>query len=273
MSRSTRERPCRLGFGPEGHEKFAVLHAGGAGGDARETSETAVDVPQGVTDREVTVEHLLHQHDTPARRVHLLTEHLVGRAGRQAEPAVDARLDGTRHRGAVRMRRVKRNVVFHGSLTARMDAEQRTMPSGHESQPSGTNEMIRSLLYVIVRSGVRRAPAGRIGRLANLHRIRFDPRRSGWCAPGRVRPALVHCAFRIVHVHVAIPRASLDKPCVGVHHPRSRSSKAFGVTAPMNGRSGLPSSTWPVSPRFRRTVARMSSESLQAISARLPPTV
>ena len=79
-----------------------------------------------------------------------------------------------------------------------MDAEQRTMPSGHESQPSGTNEMIRSLPDVIVRSGVRRAPAGQIGRLYNLHRIRFDPRRqAGVRRAGSVR--------RLCIVHVAYP--------------------------------------------------------------------
>ena len=44
------------------------------------------------------LERLLHQHDPPARRVHLLAQLLVGRTHRQAEAAVHAALDRGRHR-------------------------------------------------------------------------------------------------------------------------------------------------------------------------------
>ena len=50
----------------------------------------------------VAFERLLHQHDAAARRVHLLAEHAVGRAGGQAEAAVHACGHRARHGVAVR---------------------------------------------------------------------------------------------------------------------------------------------------------------------------
>ena len=55
---------------------------------------------QCVFERERAFEHLLHQHDAAAWRIHLLPEFAVRRARGEAEAAVDARLNGARHRCA-----------------------------------------------------------------------------------------------------------------------------------------------------------------------------
>ena len=68
-----------------------VLHTRRAGGEARHAAEAAVEV---LGDRPVELERpldrRLHQPDPAARGVHLLVPQLVRRAGREAEPAVDA---------------------------------------------------------------------------------------------------------------------------------------------------------------------------------------
>ena len=103
-----------LGPRPERHEQFAVLDTRGTRGHAREASQATIDVGQRVLQREVTLEHIFHEHDAAAWRVHLLAEHAVGRAGGQTEPTVHAGFDGARHRGGVRVQRVYRDVVLHG---------------------------------------------------------------------------------------------------------------------------------------------------------------
>ena len=72
-----------------------VLHAGRARGDAGHAPEAAVEVlDDGVRQLDRAFGKALHQPDPPARRVHLLLpERPVGRAGRQAEAAVDAVVD------------------------------------------------------------------------------------------------------------------------------------------------------------------------------------
>ena len=58
---------------------------------ARQAGEAAVDVLDGLRRRGAAgLQHFLHEVDAPARRVELVPEQDVGRAGRQAEPAVDA---------------------------------------------------------------------------------------------------------------------------------------------------------------------------------------
>ena len=65
----------------------------------------------------VALERLLHQDDAAARRVHLLAEHPVGRAGGEAEPAVDAGRDRPRHAVAVRAELSGWNLMLHGTLS------------------------------------------------------------------------------------------------------------------------------------------------------------
>ncbi len=64
------------------------------------------------------LEHLLHQEDAPARRVHLLAHRHVGRAGRQAEAAVHAAADRVRHRLALGAERRGVDVVLHQRTAA-----------------------------------------------------------------------------------------------------------------------------------------------------------
>ena len=72
-------------------DQLVVLHPGRAGGHARHAAEAAVEVRH--ERRRDLVVPLLHQHDPPARRVHLLAPEHVRRAGRQAEAAVHAVAD------------------------------------------------------------------------------------------------------------------------------------------------------------------------------------
>ena len=72
-------------------DQAVVLHTRRAGGDARHAAQAAVEVLGdlvGQQDRAVL--ERAHQVDAPARRVHLLVPQHVGRAARQAEPAVHA---------------------------------------------------------------------------------------------------------------------------------------------------------------------------------------
>ena len=81
----------------EGREQIAVGDTARARGFAGEATEAAVHMRQRVGERERAFEHLLHEHDAAARRVHLLAEFAVRRARGEAESAMHARLDGARH--------------------------------------------------------------------------------------------------------------------------------------------------------------------------------
>ncbi len=85
-----------LGVGAERGDELAVGDPGGARGLAGLAAEAVVDVGERGLELELTLEDLLHEEDAPARRVHLLAHRRVGRAGRQAEAAVHARLDRRR---------------------------------------------------------------------------------------------------------------------------------------------------------------------------------
>ena len=72
-------------------DQQVVAHPGGAGRDAGEAPEAPVEVlDDDRAERATPGDVLLHQLDAAARRVHLLLPEQVGRARRQAEPAVDA---------------------------------------------------------------------------------------------------------------------------------------------------------------------------------------
>ena len=72
-------------------DQAVVLHARRARADAGHAAEAAVEVLNDrVGHRERALRQADHQLDPPARRVHLLVPQRVGRAGRQAEAAVDA---------------------------------------------------------------------------------------------------------------------------------------------------------------------------------------
>jgi hypothetical protein len=104
---------CGLGVCPIRHQQLAVFHAGRTGGHAPKAAQAAVDVGRGVFGLDLALQHVLHQHNSSARRVHFLAEQLVGRADRQAETAVHAHADGLGHRFAARANLVNRDHMLH----------------------------------------------------------------------------------------------------------------------------------------------------------------
>ena len=104
-ARATRSRTVRPGRGrlhggrrgsrllgphPGRLDELVVLHSRGTGRHAGHAAQAAVEVLRGRGGHRGPVEDLVHQVDPAPRRVHLLGPQLVGRAGRQAEPAVHA---------------------------------------------------------------------------------------------------------------------------------------------------------------------------------------
>jgi hypothetical protein len=72
-------------------DEVHVVHARGAGRHAGEAGEAAVDVLDDLGAGGLApLEHLLDQVDSSARRIELVTEEEVGRAGRGAEAAMHA---------------------------------------------------------------------------------------------------------------------------------------------------------------------------------------
>ena len=96
-------------------DQVAVRHAAGTGRLAGEAAEAAVDMRRGGSKTERALEHLLHQHDPPARRIHLLPQFLVGRAGGETKTAVHAGRYCLRHRLSKWSQRFARNGVLHQS--------------------------------------------------------------------------------------------------------------------------------------------------------------
>src|SRR5918912_3098941 len=78
-----------LDLSPGGLYELVVLHAGRAGCDTGHTPQAQVPVTDHSIVYRLLGEALVHEVDAPARGVHLLAEKNVGRAGRQAEAAVD----------------------------------------------------------------------------------------------------------------------------------------------------------------------------------------
>ena len=72
-------------------DQVHVVHARRAGRHAAEAAQAAVDVGDGRLVRHPAVfQHVLDEVDAAARAVELVAQHLVGRAGRRAEAAMDA---------------------------------------------------------------------------------------------------------------------------------------------------------------------------------------
>jgi hypothetical protein len=87
---AARSRHALLDQAPADVDQAAVFHAGRAGGFAVATGQAAIQVLLGHARRRLSLEHLLDQVDAPARTVELVAQQLIGRAGRQAKPAVHA---------------------------------------------------------------------------------------------------------------------------------------------------------------------------------------
>ena len=104
-----------LCVGAERCDQIAVFDPGRARGFTRLAAEAVVDVRQRVVELDLALEHLLHQEDAAAWRVHLLAELDVGGAGRQAEAAVHARLDRVGHAGRLRPVLLDLDFVAHRS--------------------------------------------------------------------------------------------------------------------------------------------------------------
>ncbi len=94
-------------------QQIAVRDARRTGGDASPATETAVEIRLDVAGGQFAFEHVLHQVDAASRRVHFLAQDLIRGAGRQAQSAMHARLDGLRHRGSARSEFRRVDVVLH----------------------------------------------------------------------------------------------------------------------------------------------------------------
>ena len=136
-----------LGVGAERRQQLAVRHARRTRGLAGQAAEAAVDVRQRVVELSSPSSDALHQEDAPARRVHLLAQHHVGRARRQAEAAVDAGRDRAGHVprrpgrarrnrcGAARARASSLNVPSGSSAAARARAKASSGPDAERCGP------------------------------------------------------------------------------------------------------------------------------------------
>ena len=83
--------PAALELTPGGLEELAERHAGGTGRLAGATAEAEIQVARhGGREPDPVLGRRAHEIDPAARRVHLLAEDAVGRALRQADPAVHA---------------------------------------------------------------------------------------------------------------------------------------------------------------------------------------
>ena len=72
-------------------DEMHVIDAGRAGGHAGEAGQAAVDMLDHLAPRRLAVlQHVLDQIDAAARRIDLVAEQHIGRAGRGAEAAMDA---------------------------------------------------------------------------------------------------------------------------------------------------------------------------------------
>ena len=202
-------------------DQLVVLHARRAGGDARHAAEAAVEM--GHERRRDLLVPLLHQHDPPARRVHLLAPEHVGRAGGQAEAAVDAVGD------QVELGRSRRVVAAHthtpaGSkrsftrcISARVAGS--IGPTGSSSSSAGLSssrddEVAPQALDRVRRGLLEPQPPEAERRAADHRRPELVGRAQQLRQPGGEGGHLQHAAAR------AGPRAA--RPRAG-RRPRSRS--------------------------------------------------
>ena len=86
-----RPRERALDMRPRMIDEVHVMHARGTRCHAREARQTTVDVGHDfLGSRSVVLQHLLDQIDATARRIELVAEQNIGRAGRGAEAAMHA---------------------------------------------------------------------------------------------------------------------------------------------------------------------------------------
>ena len=97
-------------------EQCAVLDARGAGGDAAEAAEAAVNVRLRLCGGQAALQHGFHQHDAAARRVGFVAQQLVGGAGGQAKAAMHTRADCVGHGWRLCAKLFNGNVVLHLGL-------------------------------------------------------------------------------------------------------------------------------------------------------------
>ena len=90
---AARARVAALDLLAGGLDQLAVLDPRRAGGDTGHAAEALVEVADHLVVHGLALAADLHQVDPAARRVHLLAPEHVGRAGGQAEAAVDAVVD------------------------------------------------------------------------------------------------------------------------------------------------------------------------------------
>src|SRR6266508_1974180 len=102
---ATRARVAALDLVAGGLDQLVVLDPRRAGGHARHAAEAPVEVADHLVVHGLALEPDLHQVDAAPRRVHLLAPQQVGRAGRQAEAAVDAVVDQPLVRRVVQVER------------------------------------------------------------------------------------------------------------------------------------------------------------------------
>ena len=107
----------RLDVLPGVIDEVHVMHAGRTGGHAGQAGQAAVDVLDHLRHGGLTaLQHVLDQVDAPARGVELVAEQQVGRAGRGAEPAMDAGPQDFFRRGHGRVRELRQaEVGLHGA--------------------------------------------------------------------------------------------------------------------------------------------------------------
>ncbi len=96
-------------------DEIAIGHAAGAGRFARQATQATVHVRLRRRQRQRAFEHLFHQHDTPARRIHLLSQLAIRGACRQAKAAMHAGLHRAGHRRPERPERLRWDLVQHQS--------------------------------------------------------------------------------------------------------------------------------------------------------------
>ena len=162
-------------------EQPAVLDAGRTGRLAAAAGEAAVEVQLRLRGRRRAFEHLLDEVDAPARAVELVAQELVGRAGRGAEPAVDAATqDGVGFPALGRVPDECGERGLHGESEIRIHpaAVQDALRVEVRLQPP-----VQARAAARAAAGTRRRPCRRRGRASRARRAQ-PPRRA---APARRR--------------------------------------------------------------------------------------
>src|SRR6266436_6435389 len=90
----------RLGERAKRTDQLAVRHAAGTGRFTSQASKAPVNVRLRALPWQIPFQHLFHQNNSPAWRIHLLAEFGIGWAGRQTEAAMHASLHRVCHRFA-----------------------------------------------------------------------------------------------------------------------------------------------------------------------------